>query len=50
MLLFVLCCHTQINNVLSPFVPFLHILIQEEKHELYSDKEMNTQIHFFLSC
>lgn len=44
MLLFgVLHCHTQINNVLFPFVSFLHILIQEEKHELYRDKETNTK-------
>lgn len=27
----VLHCHTQINNVLSAFAPFLYILIQEEK-------------------
>lgn len=36
-------CHTQINNVLSPFALFLHILIREEKQELYRDKEMNTK-------
>jgi len=40
-------CYTRINNVLSPVAP---ILIQEENHELYRDKEMQHKIHFFWSC